>query len=263
MSGRRYTDRERAYLDAGLQANGLPFPQEPVQSAPQFGNLDDYDESHPAYAIIGASRVTSTGTSLFGSDFKHHGYVSITVKRATLHRGLSSDRTFGREQLIEVKLSEAQWASFVSTMNVGDGVKATLGYVTGEGHVPQIVPITNRREQAHGEMSDALSEAREAIVALRDAAPSKKLREQAEAALRKIDSSVPFVANRFAEFTETTIEHAKIEVDAWMTSAIQRAGLQALGAPIAPPIELAEPDVDPLTAADERMAVEDSMRYDD
>lgn len=232
----RYSDREQANLDAGLQANGQPFPQAPVREV--GSSHDDYIETHPAYAMIGAQRWTGNAV-LTGTDFNHRNFITITVRRARLARSLSSDHFYGDDELISVHLSEAQWASFVSTMNVGDGVPATLRYYGPEGHVPQIVRITDRREQIHGEMADTLQDALRLMKEVHDAAPTKALREKARQAIQEIEANMPFVAERFERQTEKVVEHAKIEVDAWMTATVQRAGLQALGGN-EPPIELSE-----------------------
>ena len=41
-----------------------------------------YRESHPAFGQIAASRVSSTpGVSLYGSDFDHQRYMTISIRR--------------------------------------------------------------------------------------------------------------------------------------------------------------------------------------
>jgi hypothetical protein len=199
------------------------------------GQHDDYIEEHPAYAIIGASRVSSTpGASLFGSDFRHGHYVTIRIKAASLHRSLSNDWVGSSgKQLIEVALSEAQWATFVSAMNMGDGVPCTLQYLPGE-IVPGIEPITDRGEQFSSEVADHLQETLASLEALRDAAPNKKLRSMAEQAIMQLRSNLPFVARQFDEHAEKTVERAKVEVAAYVTQAVHRAGLQALAGESAP-----------------------------
>lgn len=212
----------------------------------------EYAENHPAYAMIGASRVTvgdgPGGESLFGSDFMHRNYVVIRVVPATLRRGISNDwyGSNGRRDYIEVAVSEAQWASFVSTMNVGDGVPATLQHFNGE-EVPGIEPITNRRAQLNSEIGDTLADTvahLDALDAAIEATPGASgkskaaLRESLRRARQELVSNLPYVSATFDKHAEATVERAKAEVDAWVTSAIQRAGLKALGAE--PIIELHE-----------------------
>lgn len=206
------------------------------------GSHDDYKETHPSYGKIGGSRVSSTpGESLFGSDFTHRNYIVIRIAHASLRRGVSNDWIHGNDQIIEVALSEAQWATFVSSLNMGDGVPCTLQYIAGEGLVPGIEPITDRRDQFNEEVGETLRDALTSLEELRDAAPTKKLRDKAETAIMQLRSNLPFVVREFDSHAETTVERAKMEVNAYVTSAIQRAGLQALGAEAAP-LELGTDD---------------------
>lgn len=200
---------------------------------------DRYVEEHPAYAMIGASRVSSSpGTPLFGSDFLHQHFVTIRIKGAILRRGNERDWIHGTKEYIEVALSEAQWASFVAAMNVGDGVPCTLTFKEGEGLVPGIEYETNRREQFNVELGERLTHALKLLddAAAKVEASKAGVREKKEAgeairqARQELTSNLPFLAQQFDEHAEVTIEKAKIEVAAYINSAIARAGLQALGA---------------------------------
>ena len=194
------------------------------------GTHEDYIEEHPAYGMIGASRVSSSpGEYLFGSDFQHQHYVTVSIYGATLHRSLSRDWVSAGDQMIEVALSEAQWASFVSSMNVGHGVSCTVQRKQGIGILPGIEAITDRRDQINAEVMDKMNDALATLTELRDAAPNKKLRAMAEQAMQQLKSNIPFVADQFDEHVEKTVEKAKIEVNAYVTQAVNRAGLAALG----------------------------------
>lgn len=212
--------------------------QPPTRTPAAFPVDDAYRETHPAYAVIGASRVQSSpGATLFGSDFRHSNYIVIRIGHADLTRGLSEDWVRGTgQQIVEVALSEAQWATFLSTLNVGDGVPATLRWLDGE--VPGITPTTDRRGQLNEEIAGTLADAIRELEEVRDAAPTKVLREKADHALTELRSNLPFVAQQFDRHAEKTIERAKVEVAAYVTGAIQRAGLAALAAGAAPVLEL-------------------------
>ena len=198
---------------------------------------EDYTESHPAYALIGASRVNSyPGTALFGSDFLHHSYIMVRISHGELSRGLSHDRAHSTgDQIVEVALSEAQWATFLSTLNMGDGVPCTLRWLDGD--LPGIAPDLDRRAQHRAEVDDTLRDAVRSITELRDAAPNKKLRDMADRALTELTKNLDFVGRSFDKHAEQTIERAKTEVAAYIARAVERAGLQALGGQ-APILEL-------------------------
>src|SRR5688572_30436551 len=94
------------------------------------------DERHPAWGMIGAARVQTTppGAVLFDSDLRHQHNVIITLYEARRNRGdLYRDHLMAERQVVEVQMSEAQWASFVSSMNAGDGVPCTIRTRPTEG----------------------------------------------------------------------------------------------------------------------------------
>jgi hypothetical protein len=110
--------------------------------------------THPCFAQIRASRVNGL-TNLYDSDFQHNHFVSISIYRSELDRHLNRDWHHSRDELIEVNLSEAQWATFVSSMNVGCGVPCTLSYLHGK-FVPQLPDTPDTRTLFKMEMTDAV-----------------------------------------------------------------------------------------------------------
>ena len=188
---------------------------------------------HPAFAQIGASRV-SGNTYLYGSDFRHQHYVTVTICRSEQHRNLSRDWEFGREELIEVALSEAQWATFVSTPNVGSGVPCTLERFDGQ-MIPGLPNPTATDEKFRQEIEASMARMQadlRKLAADLDGPLSKtkaaELRKNMEWIAGRMTDSTGFVAKQFGEHIEHTVEKAKIEVNAYATNMIQRAGLEAL-----------------------------------
>lgn len=192
-------------------------------------------ERHPSYALIGASRVTGQ-TFLYGTDFEHAHYVTISIRKSELHRRLSQDWHFGREEYIEVALSEAQWATFVSSMNVGQGVPCTLNHL-GNKSIPQIPRKADRQEQFKSEIGQAAEEGLKRLEALEKTVEGLKISQKAKDEILSktrmvaatFTSNMPFIAKSFDEHMEETVEKAKIEVNAYVQSALVRTGLAALG----------------------------------
>ncbi len=200
--------------------------------------------THPAFAQIQANRV-SGGAYLYGSDFHHQNYISITLRRSELHRDLyrdlSRDWHSAGEEMVEVALSEAQWATFISTLNNGSGIPCTLQHID-RTWVPSIEMTADRKPQFAGEHSKRLDRAMAALETLNaqiDAVGlSGKKRDELkgtlEAAVRDLGGNLDFVRKQFGEHIEKVTEHAKIEVEAYAQATIQRAGLAAIasGSPI-------------------------------
>src|SRR3546814_5396409 len=78
-------------------------------------------------------RISDWSSDVCSSDlFPHQNFVSIRICRSSLNRDLSNDWHYGKDQMMEVNMSEAQWATFVSSMNVGSGTPCTLASVDGQ-----------------------------------------------------------------------------------------------------------------------------------
>ena len=213
--------------------------RERVTPAREYRDTDHsfYRETHPAFGQIAASRVSSTpGAALYGSDFDHGHYMTITIRRSEFDRSsLSSDYYHGTQEVIEVALSEAQWATFVSAPNMGLGVPCTIQYEAGKGYIEGIEPIEDRRTQFNREVAGRMQGAIDAVDdALGDVTLTKKQRAVFDRIKMALSDGLPWVAKQFDEHAETTVERAKMEVNAYITQALMRAGVAALneGAPI-------------------------------
>jgi hypothetical protein len=209
--------------------------QEPTEKAGIIG-IGDRRFTHPAFGQIGASRVTG-GTTLYGSDFVHQNFVTISIRRSELNRGLSHDWHFGTDELIEVHLSEAQWATFVSSMNVGMGVPCTISHINHEP-MPSI-PLRQQTDEFKKELQEDLTSLGELVMGtIKDvegelgAGLSIKKKTSILGKLRKlhqqVTSNIPFVTKSLEKHMETTVEKAKVEVNAYIQSHITRAGIDAL-----------------------------------
>ena len=210
------------------------FEEPVITPHPSSGAPDAVKITHPAFAQITLSR-TCGHAVLYGSNFDHNNYMTIRIQTSELNRDLSRDWPFARKELIEVAMSEAQWATFVSSAGIGAGVQCTLQRVNGQ-LVPGIPEPTNRIAQFKMEANQTLDDAKQALAKLRadidglklSEKAKKELRDQVTTAERSIGSSIAFVASQFSEHVENTIEDAKAEINAYTQGAIQRAGLAAL-----------------------------------
>jgi predicted component of type VI protein secretion system len=196
-----------------------------------------YRETHPAYAMVGAARVCGS-TLLFGSDLQHQNYMEITVRKADIQRDLSRDWSYAGDELICVKLSEAQWATFVSAPNTSfGGVQCTLEHIQGT-EVPQIAAVQEvkplfARESA-ATLQVALDKLDQLEKMLETAIPGKKAREilsrQVEQVRMNMTSNLSFVADQFNEHMEDTVAKAKMEVNAHIQGIVARTVMASLQA---------------------------------
>lgn len=196
-------------------------------------------ETDPSYGMIGISHVSSTGTHLVGSEFKHHHFVTLKICRARKHRDLSREWWFAAEQLIEIHLSEAQLVELIGRPNMGDGVVCTLDWVAGEQMPPPPAPATEAQKfredmkadakrcveelnAAHAELVAAIESGKVGKTALREIA--KKIKYAGYA----VSSGIPFVQQSFEEKIEKTVHHAAMEIEATVSSLAMRLGIEKM-----------------------------------
>lgn len=215
----------------------MPYQiEEPVVHGSKDDTMGEY-ETHPAYGQITVSRV-SGNSYLYGSDFQHRDYVVIGLHESKLNRSLSRDWAFQGKTIAEVALTEAQWATFVSSFNQGGGTQCTLTRREGVGMVPGL-PQPKRAEKFKDEFADELGDITallKDVLAKVEGATSGLSKKKAEElvgpiqrALRTVTGSIPFLNEQFEEHMETVIENSKMEVEGYLNSRITRAGLKALG----------------------------------
>lgn len=187
------------------------------------------DEAHPAWGLIGASRVSSSppGAALFDSDIQHQHYVVVRLSRATRKRDLGHDWQHGAEQLIEVAMSEAQWASFVSTMNVGQGVPCTIERV-GREDMPG-VEYEPRLALSMGEVDNAAHKAMEEIQAAFDAyeeSKTKANRDRLKYAIQNAPANMGFAAKTLSKHAENVVQRARADIEAMVVSKAEQLGIE-------------------------------------
>lgn len=206
--------------------------EEPISTRSE-GVRDEMKITHPSFAQIRAGRV-SGGAYLYGSDFQHHHYVVISISRSVLNRHLSTDWPFAEDELIEVALSESQWATFVSTMNAV-GTQCTIQHLNRKS-VPQIPEPRSSIKDFKLEGSESAREALKQIDKLtqeiQDSKLSQKQKDEWSKQLgfirERTRSNLRFVLTQFGEHMENTVNKAKTEISAYANHLIVRSGLAKL-----------------------------------
>ena len=201
------------------------------------GKHEDYRTTHPAYGQISCCRV-SGNMSLYDSDFKHQHHVRIRICTSEHVRNLSNDWHHERGQLMELAMSESQWAHFITSMNVGGGSPCTLTYIQGKGMIPQLPspkPMTERfAKEIKASMEDNLSRLKdlEDKIAALDKPMGKKEMAELGKSINLIRGSLvgstKFIADQFDEHVEGTVNKAKTEINAYVLNNVVKAGLQSI-----------------------------------
>jgi hypothetical protein len=199
-------------------------------------------EKHESYGMVGISCPQSSGTFLFGSEAKHHHFITLTVRRAEVTRHLAHDWYHASSlPLVEIELSHSQFAQLITSPGMGDGVPCTIRGVDGKMMKPCPEPegITSKfSEDLKATTKETVAE----LVALRNQlnesllpgnkplnkTEQRELLEKINSAINSITDSIPFIESSFNTELEKKVDIAKAEVEATASRLIHKVGLHVL-----------------------------------
>jgi hypothetical protein len=195
---------------------------------------------HESFGMAGFSRSTSGGgVPLFGSSIKHSNTITFTVRHAEVDRHLEQDwyHATSRLPIVEIEMSQSQFAEMITSMNMGDGIPVTLRYVNGKRmeecpHESKVQQHSNEFKQRMKEFSERLGQYGKDLYSLIE----KRLPQKDQTAVKNIvdqivqevESNIPFYEKQFIRQMEKTQTEAKAEIEAFVNNKIHSAGLTSL-----------------------------------
>jgi hypothetical protein len=197
---------------------------------------DEGWETHPAFGSITAHRISTTpGAVLFDSEIRHTYFVRVTIAPMERKRDLNRDWLHtGSRPLMEVDMSEAQWASFVSSMNTS-GVPCTIRTKENDHDVPGLefdarlaISAKETREAAHRAF-EGIKEAMDALEALPSNAGVKARRaamSKLHYAIANAPANVEFASKSLTEHTENVVQKARADIEAMVVTHAQQLGVE-------------------------------------
>ena len=208
--------------------------------------MPDFEKNtHPAWGVIQISRVNGQ-TYLFDSDFLHHNYIVLRICTARkisddIHSNIMDDK-----QIVEVSMSETQFARMISSLNMGCGTPCTLERVymplslqehDGE-RLPRIEPEDVREthkdkiKQVVNERLDKLRDIESRIKKWRSEKHRPTLSELDELTegiqSLHLASNFAFFQEQFEEKMELTIDEGRTEIEAHVNSIVKQFGLNEI-----------------------------------
>ena len=219
-----------------------------------MGN-EDY-ESHPSWGVIGISRTScgGRGQRLFNSPLNHDNYLTIEIRQAEKKRSLSNDWIHGRESIVEVAMSEAQFSQLLTSPGINDGVPCTIRRI-GKERIPE-VPVDDIKENFQNEFREKIStvskEISDLVGQVQKLTQSSKLSKAEKAELLSLSgristtvvSNIPYVQDQFVEAMEKVVHSAKVDFDSHITQQTHLLGLKALEHSVASETFLAAPELE-------------------
>lgn len=221
--------------------------------------LDEHGaEVHPAYGMISVHRVTGGSGVLFDSDIRHSETVVLSVKRASRKRDLNRDWIHPSSKLVdelcEVQMSLAQWASLVSSFNTM-GVSCTIRSTMNEHDVPGLEfdsRLAVSAAEVRGAAKRAMAEV-EAALGTVEAKPTKANLRTLRARIENLPANLKFAADSLTEHTENVVQKARADVEAMIDSRARQLGMDPaavmIGSPFDPAAELPSAEDDDIAEA--------------
>ena len=218
--------------------------EEPTVVKGEKHSNDSETLSHPAFGVITMSMVRGANVSLFGSDLGHSSRVCIRISTADLDRHLHRDWIHSRKEFIQIELSQAQFAQFITSNGNGSGTPVTIRYRTNsEGkyeQIPYIKPTESKHDVHRREIQQSAQSQIDTIMAgvasLKELAESGKIGKKAlDQAINNIEHSVnnlpanlSFAVESAEEALEKATSDAKIEVESYIQQTATRLGLNSI-----------------------------------
>jgi hypothetical protein len=190
-------------------------------------------EVHPAFGMIsahrgqyGSSKPGEAGAVLFDSDIKHQETITVTIYHASRKRDLHHDWVHPHQQFVEVELSLAQWASFVSSMNT-TGVPCTVRQTETDFYVdalPYAPRLAETMKETHDAAERAFADVKKAFLIVKEK-PTKANIRDLEIALQNATPNVDFAGKQLVKQAEDVVQKARADIEAMVTTRAAQLGI--------------------------------------
>ncbi len=203
---------------------------------------ENHCSKHPSFGMALFSRSNSSSSHpLFGSSINHNNTIRLTIRHATHERSLTNDWFHGSGEIIEIEMSQTQFAELITQMNMGEGIPCTIKHIDMK-RIPDPpykskVDIIN--DEFRARMHNMGVDIEKASATALDLLKSKPTLTKADrelilssitSLLQGVKSNIPYVSKQFGEQMDKTITEAKGEIEAFIEHKIRSAGLEAIGA---------------------------------
>lgn len=215
---------------------------------------------HPSFGVVRLSRA-SGGARLVGSAVRHQTYISLSVHAAEMWESEADQgsKMFPREQLVEVHMTEAQFAEFITKWNYSEGTPCTLSRRPEPGaklvsvEEPPVARSMRENlealaEEAASRIGSEMQETAQAIEELVSDRLTKKGKDELRRLLSRLYNAEPnyrFAAQQMEEVVEKATARAKVEMEASARRVIESMGLGAVAEQVKAMLPQFEPEPKP------------------
>ena len=236
-----YRIRQKLKAAFDVHTKAVPVPRLPYTMEEQDGqHRNEKTESHESFGAVSINRVSGYAR-LFGSEVQHQNYFKVSVRRAKRRLASGQEDIMAWDTpIVQFALSAAQFVDMITNQNSVSGVPCTITSVEGVQMDPAPKGLGSEFEYAKGLFSENVAKAREDVESHQKQAENlleKKSLSQADKksllAIFNTTRSVlvntaPWIAGLLHEHAEKVVTKSKIEIDAFISLAIHKAGIRAI-----------------------------------
>ena len=202
-----------------------------------LGKEDDGWERNPSYGLLSISRVQSTGRRLFESPFRHQHYITLSITRARRQRtDLHDNMVMPEEEIIEIAMSEVQFASAITALNMGVGTPCTISHldskIVKEPDADQTKQTFEKEGREHFAELLKMAQELEKLTNLKASEVKAPQRERMSFLALKLQQGLScdreFFHKQFQETMDKVVSAAKAEIQAHVAHVVHSAGLKAI-----------------------------------
>lgn len=187
-------------------------------------------DRHASYGAITIGRLQSgEGHPMYGSSVKHRNTIRLTVHHGERKRMLSGDWYYAGNRIVEVEMTQNQWAELVSSIGMGEGIPCTIRWLNGPVEEPPFQSkVTQFQDEFQRYLDDAVADADAAVKKMEELLEKKsitradrsELLELVHSVQKSVKGNAPFVYRQFVDQIEKTSTEVKGELDAWQTQRL-------------------------------------------
>lgn len=143
-----------------------------------------------------------------------------------MDRTLNCDKYYGKDTILDIEMSYAQFAEAITSFGMYSGVPVTIRYTEKNGHIEK-PNFINKQKQFEDEFSEQMhtisKNVKNAQVKIQELLTKKTLNKSDKEEIlqcianitREWNDNIPYIYTQFNEQMEKTLTEAKIELEAF------------------------------------------------
>lgn len=206
----------------------------------QVSENDVHISKHPSYGLARFSRINGSHRALFGSSIQNQNTITLTITRAEHQRNLGNDWYHGNQEIIEVEMSQTQFAELITSFNYGTGIPVTIKHLNHDiyPNPPFLSKVDLHNSEFQKRMYNYRKRMEEVVEKTTDILKNKnsigkgdreQILQELESLMSVVSNGIPFYQEQFVEAMEKTVLEAKGEIEAFVEKQIRDKGLEAIG----------------------------------